>query len=112
MKVYHIDITEEAEQDIQESTRYIATEFDNINAADRLLDEVEEAIYSLEEMPLRHALVDDCVLAARGVRFFPIHNYLVFYAVREETRTVVIERFIHGRRDWITILKGEAKQGQ
>ena len=105
--MYLIKITEPAEIDLQYAAKYIAIELKNRVAADRLLDDVDEAIYSLEEMPSRHALVDDDVLAGRGIRFFPVHNYLVFYVIREEIKTVVIERFLYGRRDWVTILRSE-----
>ena len=105
--MYLIKITEPAEKDLQDAAKYIAVELKNASAAVRLLDATYEAVYSLEEMPTRHALVDDESLAGRGIRFFPVHNYLVFYVVREETKTVFIERFLYGRRDWITILRGE-----
>ena len=105
--MYLIKITDPAERDLQAAAKYIAVELKNRIAADRLLDDVDDAIYSLEEMPSRHALVDDEVLAGRGIRFFPLHKYLVFYAIREEIKTVVIERFLYDRRDWITILRGE-----
>ena len=107
--MYRLSITEPAERDIREAARYIAMELQNLTAADRLLDDLTEAIYSLNEMPLRYALVSDEVLAIRGFRFFPIHNYLVFYTVREERKTVVIERFLYGRRNWSDILKDEPK---
>ena len=104
---YLVKITEPAERDLQDAAKYIAIELKNRTAAERLLDDVYEAVYSLEEMPSRHALVDDEILAGRGVRFFRVRNYLVFYAIREEIKTVVIERFLYGRRDWITILRAE-----
>jgi len=107
--MYRIDITEPAEQDIQAAAKYISEELKNPMAADRLLNDVGEAVCSLEEMPFRYALVDNATLARLGFRFFPIRNYLVFYVVREETKTVVIERFLYGKRDWITILRGELK---
>lgn len=103
--MYHIDITEPAELDMLEAATYIAVELHNRAAADRLLDDAIEAINSLEEMPQRHPLVDDAYLTDRGFRSFPVHNYLVFYAVREARKTVVIERFIYGKRDWVNILK-------
>ena len=106
--MYHIDITEPAEQDIQAAANYISKELKNSVAADRLLDAVDEVICSLEELPLRYALVNDDALANRGFRFFPVRNYLVFYIVREKTKTVVIERFLYGGRDWISILQGKA----
>ena len=105
--MYFIKITEPAEGDLLDAAQYIAIDLKNRIAANRLLDDVDEAIYSLEEMPSRHALVDDDVLAGYGIRFFPVHNYLVFYVIREEIKTVVIERFLYSRRDWITILRGE-----
>ena len=58
-------------------------------------------------MPLRYPLVADKVLAGQGIRFFPVNNYLVFYAVRKNKKTVVIERVIYKRRDWLAILKEE-----
>ena len=103
--MYHILITEPAERDLHDAAKYIAIELRNRIAADRLLDDVDKAIYSLEEMPSRHALVSDETLASVGIRFFPIHNYLVFYAIREEPKTVVIERILYNRRDWITVLR-------
>jgi plasmid stabilization system protein ParE len=97
MKTYRVDITELAEQDIREAVRYIAADLKNQTAADHLLSDAADAINSLEEMPLRHALADDEILVERSIRFFSVHNYLVFYAVREERKTVVFERFLYGR---------------
>jgi plasmid stabilization system protein ParE len=107
--VYCVDITEPAEQDIREAVRYIAEDLQNQIAADHLLSDVADAINSLEEMPLRHALADDEVLAERGIRLLYVHNYLVLYAVREERQAVAIVRFLYGRRDWAIILKETAK---
>ena len=105
--VYCIEITEPAERDLQDAVKYISIELKNRIAADRLLDDVDKAVYSLKEMPSRHALVDDEILSGQGVRFIPVLNYLVFYVIREEIKTVVIERFLYSRRNWVTILRGE-----
>ena len=103
--MYHIDITEPAENDIIEAVKYITEQLLNPSAAGKLLDDAEDAIYSLTDMPQRRALVKDDDLARLGFRFMPVNNYLVFYIVREEKKTVVIQRFLYGRRDWITVLK-------
>ena len=105
--MYSIDITEPAENDILEAALYIAKQLLNPSAAGRLIDDVENAIYSLSNMPQRHALVNDDVLAKSGFRFIPVNNYLVFYIVREGKKTVVIQRILYGRRDWVNILKCE-----
>ena len=103
--MYHIDISEPAEQDIRKAIEYIDSELKNRTAAENLLNDVEEAIFSLTDMPMRYPLVADDVLADWGIRIFPVHNYLVFYVVRENTKTVVIQRFLYKRRDWESILK-------
>ncbi|MDR2132502.1 MAG: type II toxin-antitoxin system RelE/ParE family toxin [Clostridiales Family XIII bacterium] len=106
---YRIDVTKSAERDLFEAARYVAADLQNPVAAGALLDAAAEAIDSLGEMPLRCAPAKDEALAARGIRILPVRNFLVFYAVREEKKTIVIERFLYGRRDWLTILRdGEA----
>ena len=108
--MYHIDITQPAENDMIEAARYIAEQLLNPSAAVRLLDDAEAAIFSLEDMPERHALVNDETLADLGIRFMTVGNYLVFYVVRESVKKVVIQRFLYGRRDWLTILKDDVEQ--
>ena len=103
--MYSIDITEPAEQDIRKAAEYIDTELQNRAAAEKFLDDIEKAIFSLADMPLRYPLVADKILARQGFRFFPVNNYLVFYIVRK--KIVVIERVIYKRRNWATILKEE-----
>ena len=104
--MYRVDITTCAEQDLIQAVEYISAELGNPIAAARLLDDAVKAITALDEMPLRHPLVADETLARQGFRFFAVGSYIVFYIVREEQRTVVIERFLYGRRNWGTILNG------
>ena len=105
--MYHIDITQPAENDIKEAVKYITEQLLNPSAAGKLLDDAEHAIFSLNDMPHRYALVKEDDLARLGFRCMPVKNYLVFYTIREEKKTVVIQRFLYSRRDWVTILKYE-----
>jgi toxin ParE1/3/4 len=104
---YKIKFTGSARNDLQDAADYISGELFNPAAARRLILDAREMAFSLEAMPVRYALVDDGVLARQGFRCFPVHNYLLFYIVREEGKAVMIERFLYGRRDWLTILKGD-----
>jgi toxin ParE1/3/4 len=106
---YVIHLTGPAKRDLQNASKYISIELKNRSAARKLMLDTREAIRSLSERPLRHALVENELLAGRGIRFFPIHNYLVFYTVREERQTVVVLRFLYGSRDWAALLKGETQ---
>ena len=103
--MYHVNITEPAEYDMLEAAKYTAKKLQNLQAANRLLDETDDAIFSLEEMPYRYPLVNDDYLASLGMRFIIVRNYVVFNIVREERKTVVVERFIHGTLDWASMLK-------
>ena len=103
--MYSIIISEPAEQDIRKAVIYIDEELQNRTAAESFLDDVDNAVLSLTDMPLRYPLVADDKLANLGIRSFSVHNYLVFYVVRKKTKTVVIERVLYKRRAWETILK-------
>jgi toxin ParE1/3/4 len=109
--MYKIVITKPAERDVAEAAQYIAKELQNPVAAYNLLDDIEHAVAALENMPMRNPLVDCADLASLGFRFFPIQKYLVFYIVREETKSVTIERFLHSRRDWLHIISHRRRFG-
>ena len=102
--IYKTIITEPAERDIFEAARYIARELQNPIAANKLLDDIDKAVASLKVMPKRYSLVKNEHLANLGFHYLPVHNYLIFYIVRENKKSVVIERFLHSRRDWSHII--------
>lgn len=62
------------------------------------MDEADTAINSLAHMPERYAPVDDQVLAALGIRFIQVKNYLAFYVIAKDTCTVHIVRFLYCQR--------------
>ena len=98
--MYKVNITEIAERDILDAAIYIAHNLSNLTAANRLLDDSDNAAKSLSKFPLRHPLVRDDILAAKGLRSIPVKNYLMFYVVREDPKRVNVIRFIHSRREW------------
>ena len=107
---YKIRISNRAQADIDRAADHIEYVLKNPQAADSLLDEVDEVISSLVTMPERYAVVDDDVLASWGIRFTRVKNYLAFYTIDDDHRTVFIVRFLFGRSDWLTILRNEHKK--
>ena len=103
--MYKIIVTDPAQKDLRDTVLYISNELKNKQAALNLLNLVEETVKSLTDMPERYAIIDDEILSREGFRFIPIKNYFLFYIVRKDTQTVVIQRFLYARRDWINILK-------
>lgn len=102
--MYKIIVTEPAQNDLRNTVSYISNELKNKQAANQLIDLVEKTVKSLTDMPERYAVVDDEILSREGFRFIPTNNYHLFYIVRKETQTIVIQRFLYARRDWINIL--------
>ena len=104
---YKIHITKTAETDLNTAIDYIEFTLLNPQAADNLLDKTVEAINKLSYMPQIQSLVEDSVLNAWGIRFIVINNYITFFTIDEQLKTVYILRYIYGKRNWIEILKSE-----
>ena len=109
---YTIHITGKAVRDLNDAVDYIDYNLLNPLAADRLLEKTEAEINKLATMPKRHKIVDDPVLAAWGIRFIRIDNYLAFYVVDEQNKIVHLVRFLYGKRDWISILRAEEERSK
>ena len=100
---YHLHITSVAERDISQAADYIEFVLKNPKAADDLLEETDQKINALLPFPQEHPIVEDKLLAAWGIRFTQIKNYIAFYVVEENQVTVI--RFLYAKSDWISILK-------
>ena len=100
---YHLHITSVAQRDISQAADYIEFVLKNPKAADDLLEETDQKINALLPFPQEHPIVEDKLLAAWGIRFTQIKNYLAFYVVEENQVTVI--RFLYAKSDWISILK-------
>ena len=92
-KMYKIEVTSLAQNDLKQAVYYIANELKNPISAMTLADEFEKEALSLAEMPNRFKVVDDEFLASKSIRFFIV------------TKTVSIIRFLYAKRNWNDILK-------
>ncbi len=79
--------------DLTEIWEYIAT--DNPGAADRVLEEIRDAICALVPFPQVGHIRPD--LTSRPLRFHPIRNFLIAYAPDEQPLLVLA--VLHGRRN-------------
>ncbi len=83
----------EAVKDLEEIWEYIAA--DDIDAADRLREEIFGAIQSLVAFPyVGHNRPD---LASRPLRFQTLRDYFIAYAPDEKPLAVIA--ILHGRRN-------------
>jgi plasmid stabilization system protein ParE len=87
----------QAAQDITEIWEFIAG--DNLGAAQRIREEILEALRRLSMFPKQGHLRED--LTSRPLRFLRVREYLIAYAPDEQPLLVVA--VIHGRRSPRTI---------
>lgn len=109
---YTVHLTQRAQRDIESAADYIEYTLLNAKAANELIAIAEDTLASLSDMPQRHMIVSDEVLAAWRIRFIQIKNYLAFYIIDEETHIVHVVRFLYGKRNWQSVLRQDAETGE
>ncbi len=96
---YTVKLSTQANEDIKEIYEYIADVLCEKEIASNILNLFEKNILSLSEMPGRCRIYESEPWQSRGVHVMSVKNYLIFYVINEEERTVNIFRVIYGSRD-------------
>ena len=90
MDKYVVKLLPQAYRDLDGIYAYIAETLLDQKAAEKLLDTLEEVIFSLEELPRRGAQRRNGAYANKGYRQFFIKNFTVLYRVDEINKLVII----------------------
>jgi addiction module RelE/StbE family toxin len=93
-----------AEEDLDGIFDYIAHTLEAPVAANRLMIKIEKAIQTLRDTPRIGPKCRDKILGQKGYRKLIINNYIVFYLIDDEARTVIVMRVIYGRRNYAALL--------
>lgn len=104
MEHYKILVSETYHKDLKDIIHYIYHNLDAPLTTSALLDEIEPAVSALSVMPFRYGLIDDAYLHRKKFRKCLVKNYIIFYKVNKENKTVMIHRILHARQKWIDIL--------
>ena len=83
METYEVKLTPRALQDLDSIYAYIAQSLMEPDTALKLLSRLEDAIFSLEQLPQRGALRKTGAYANRGYRQLLIENYIAIYRVEK-----------------------------
>ena len=102
---YSVHITTAAERDVANATDYIDQVLKNPKAADELLEAFLQQVNDLAVFPARYPLARDEILAAWGIRFLRIKNYIAFYLIDDAREMIYVIRFLYGQSNWASILK-------
>lgn len=96
---WNIVYTAEAKRDLKNIYKYIAYDLLVLETAAGQIRRIMKEIRALDEMSMRFRLYEEEPWYSKGLRFFPVDNYLVFYLPDEIENTVNIVRIMYGGRD-------------
>ena len=97
-------LTSGAKRDLAEIKRYITGQLQNGPTALRVVASITKELHSLKRFPQLGRTVN-LEMCPSGYRVLVCGNYLAFYRV--EDGTVLVDRVLYGRRDYMTLLFGE-----
>ena len=104
MTTCEVVIDPTGESDLRGILRYISDTLLEPEVARRIYLSTKNQIMTLDQMPYRHKLVSDEVLARRGVRALYAENYCALYLIEESKKEVHVLRVQYKRREWLSIL--------
>ncbi len=96
---WEIEFTDQAKRDLRDIIDYITFELREPQIAVNTARQITNEILSLNQMPMRYRLYDEEPWQSRGLRYFSVKNYLVFYYPDKKRNTVFVVRVIYGGRD-------------
>ena len=102
---YKLEFLPVAEKDIRSAAMYIAKELKAPMAAANLVREIRKKSNNLREMPYIYREYRGDPLNETVYRAMQVKNYIVFYTVIEERKTVEVHRVLYARMDFDAQLK-------
>lgn len=103
--MYKLEYLPSARQDMIEIVRYISRELGNPQAAEQLAVRLIEAGECIPAFPYANPAYYPIRPLKHEYRKLLVDNYLMFYWVDEETKTVTIARVLYAKREYDKLLK-------
>ena len=97
MERYIIQITDEAQGDMEAIYQYIAQTLQAPDTALRQYNRIADAIMELEYLPKRIKIMDSEPERARQIRRMNVDNYSVFFIIRDHR--VIVTDVLYGASD-------------
>ena len=102
---FDVRITGQAEAQLSDIVQYVAYKLQSPMTALRLLDTLEESINSLSEQPKRVPLVKDEPWHSNGIRRKLVKNFIVYFWIDDDAKTVHVTAVVYSKRDQIKQLQ-------
>ena len=96
---YEVKLTAQAIGQIGETVQYISKIMSEPEIALKWANTLQSEIGKLSFMPFKYALTEEEPWREKGIRKMPVKNFLVYYLIDDENKTVWVMAVIYGRRD-------------
>ena len=90
MTKYTIMLMQRAFSDLDNIYNHIADDFKEIGTAEKMANDLEKAILSLDEMPYRGSIRRTGAFANRGYRQIFVKNFTIVYRIDEAKKVVIV----------------------
>ena len=100
--VLTLSLSAEARRDLKSIQDYLAVEKESPLTALKVIEKILDRIESLLNLPDSGTLLSPKVDFSTTYRYVKASGYLIFY--RHENNQILVDRIIHGKRNYITIL--------
>lgn len=104
MEKYTIKISLSASDDLKQIAVYMRNVLKVPNTARNYLKLLRQEIDKLAILPKRHEVIEKETINQFDVRKLVVKNYIIFYIVDDEEKTVNVERILYGASDWMNEL--------
>ena len=110
MEKNKIHYTAESLRDLDEIWDYIASDLQNVSAAERIVNRIMDDVDHLESHAEMGAPLSSIADVESDYRFLVTGSYLTFYRVLDND--VYVDRVLYGRRDYLRILFGDVQDDE
>ncbi len=101
---FKILLTSTAKEELEEIYKYISEKLLEKNSADRLMNNIEQKIFSLEQNPYLGSKV--CIKPHNETyRRLVVGNYIILYDIVEEYKQIIVYRLLHTKMDYLNLIE-------
>lgn len=93
--MYNLEILQLAKNDIKKIISYIYFELDNKTAAKEMRESINCGFEKIVQFPYGCSILKTCKNTDYDYRALKIKNFLMYYIIHEETKTVVVARVLY-----------------
>ncbi len=107
MKKYIVEISETAEQDLEDIISYLRYNLAGDIVADKYKILFKQELKYLENIAGSMSILDEELTGHKNIRKINVRNYIIFYIVDEDNSKALVLRIGHAFMNWEKFLKDE-----